>query len=175
MTGSHLPRRWLASLTAAEVEDLAWVLARYRDDLGFEAGQGRAWLAKWGMTQAKSRCSRPVQGQPLFPNAGNICAAHGTWRFIRVIETLKGFDEPWEIWVWTTSGDCGAFAAGSSRRIDRNEKQLSNVPDKPSVAVLPFQNNGHLFKTMGDGALIEFPKPVFAFDIEVPECDSSPN
>jgi adenylate cyclase len=61
-------------------------------------------------------------------------------RFTRVIETLRGFDEPWEIWIWTTSGDCGAFAAGSSRRIDRNENQLSIIPDKPSLAVLPFQN-----------------------------------
>ena len=63
-------------------------------------------------------------------------------RFTRIIKTLKGMDEPWEIWVWTASGaaDGEVTAAGPSQRLDGNGDQPPLVLDKPSIAVLPFDN-----------------------------------
>ena len=63
-------------------------------------------------------------------------------RFTRIIKTLKGIDEPWEIWVWTASGaaDGEVTAAGPSQRLDGNGDQPPLVLDKPSIAVLPFDN-----------------------------------
>ena len=63
-------------------------------------------------------------------------------RFTRVMKTLKGMDEPWEIWVWPSSGaiDDAAPVVELSRR-DHDESH-PQIPDKPSLAVLPFQNLG---------------------------------
>jgi TolB-like protein/Flp pilus assembly protein TadD len=49
-------------------------------------------------------------------------------RFTRVMKTLKGMDEPWEIWVWPIS----AVA------VDAVGDEI--IPERPSLAVLPFQN-----------------------------------
>jgi len=63
-------------------------------------------------------------------------------RFTRIIKTLKGMDEPWEIWVWAVSGaaDGEVTAAAPSRRLNGNGDQPPLVLDKPSIAVLPFEN-----------------------------------
>ena len=62
-------------------------------------------------------------------------------RFTRVMKVLKGMDEPWEIWVWPPSELTGLAspAADPSRHADREER-YPPIPEKPSLAVLPFQN-----------------------------------
>jgi adenylate cyclase len=63
-------------------------------------------------------------------------------RFTRMMRTLKGMDEPWEIWVWPSSGtaDRDAPTADRSWRTDRGDENDPAIPDKPSLAVLPFKN-----------------------------------
>jgi TolB-like protein len=62
-------------------------------------------------------------------------------RFTRIMKTLKGMDEPWEVWVWPSAEAPSEDATvPPSRRIDDRDKSPLSIPDKPSLAVLPFQN-----------------------------------
>ncbi|MBV8764161.1 MAG: adenylate cyclase [Hyphomicrobiales bacterium] len=59
-------------------------------------------------------------------------------RFTRVTTMLKGMDEPWEIWVWPSSAT-GAAPDPVKLHGDREDRH-PGLPEKPSLAVLPFQN-----------------------------------
>ena len=63
-------------------------------------------------------------------------------RFTRIMKTLKGIDEPWEVWVWPSPKVSSEEAVvPPSPRVDERDKGISlSIPDKPSLAVLPFQN-----------------------------------
>ena len=103
-----------------------------------------------GEDRAGAAIAAVVRLQEAAP-AGGIAMTHSVrWqlgkalvaRFARVTKTLKGKDEPGEVWVWTTSGvaDGDVTAAGPPRRPNGDGDQPSVVLDKPSLAVLPFQN-----------------------------------
>ena len=62
--------------------------------------------------------------------------------FTRVMKTLKGMDEPWEIWIWAPDGSVvtDTTAPVPPPRVDDKAGQVSATQDRPSLAVLPFQN-----------------------------------
>ena len=90
-----------------------------------------------------------VRLQEVAPSGGIAMTHSVRWqlgkglvaRFTRVTKTLKGMDEPWEIWVWPTSASVGLAtpALDPTRRVEREDRHPP-LPDKPSLAVLPFQN-----------------------------------
>ena len=90
-----------------------------------------------------------VRLQEVAPSGGIAMTHSVRWqlgkglvaRFTRVTKTLKGMDEPWEIWVWPSSASAGLAtpALDPPRRVDREDRHPP-LPDKPSLAVLPFQN-----------------------------------
>jgi adenylate cyclase len=99
-----------------------------------------------------------VRLQEVAP-AGGIAMTHSVrWqlgkalveRFARVTKTLKGMDEPWEIWVWPSSAISDEEGAsdedGAAARLsqppstEESESEPVTAPERPSLAVLPFQN-----------------------------------
>ncbi|MBV9568462.1 MAG: adenylate/guanylate cyclase domain-containing protein, partial [Hyphomicrobiales bacterium] len=128
----------------------AWNRPRRDKPIQIRAGIALADVYVDGEDRAGAAISSVVRLQEAAP-PGGIAMTHSVrWqlgkalvaRFARVMKTLKGMDEPWEIWVWPISATANgsADAAGSAKRLQGDENRPSIVPEKPSLAVLPFQN-----------------------------------